>query len=106
MPYQLSVHTGDVSGAGTDANVFVVLYGDQGKSDTYWLRSKTDNFERNEVDMFKVQRFLDSDVWVCRCLLCGLTLLSFITYFKSRKLWQHFVQLFSSLKIKSKWAQI
>lgn len=54
VPYQLSVHTGDVSGAGTDANVFVVLYGERGKSDTCWLRNKTDNFERNEVDVFKV----------------------------------------------------
>ena len=55
VAYQISIHTGGVFGAGTDANVFVVLYGEQGKSDTYWLRNKTDNFERNGIDYFKVQ---------------------------------------------------
>lgn len=54
VPYEIEVHTGDVRGAGTDANVFVVLYGKEGKSEEFWLRSKTDNFERNEVDKFKV----------------------------------------------------
>lgn len=55
VPYEIEVHTGDVRGAGTDANVFVVLYGKEGKSEEFWLRSKTDNFERNEVDKFKVE---------------------------------------------------
>jgi hypothetical protein len=54
VSYQLSVHTGDVHSAGTDANVFVVLYGDEGKSDTHWLKSKSNDFKRNAVNMFKV----------------------------------------------------
>ncbi|XP_062503862.1 lipoxygenase homology domain-containing protein 1-like isoform X2 [Corticium candelabrum] len=55
VPYQLSVHTGDVSGAGTDANVFIVMYGELGKSDTYWLGNQTNNFERGKVDVFKIE---------------------------------------------------
>ena len=27
IPYEITVHTSDVSGAGTDADVYVVLYG-------------------------------------------------------------------------------
>ena len=48
------VHTGDVRGAGTDANVILTLYGEKGKSDEFKLRNKTDNFERAKVDKFKV----------------------------------------------------
>ena len=55
VPYEIEVHTGDVRGAGTNSNVFVVLYGKDGKkSEEIWLRSKTDNFERAQVDKFKV----------------------------------------------------
>jgi len=51
----VNVYTGDVSGAGTDANVFMILFGDKGdsgerklhKSDTY-----TDKFERAHVCAF------------------------------------------------------
>ena len=48
------MHTGDVRGAGTNSNVFIVLYGKEKKTEEFWLRNKTDNFERNEVDKFKV----------------------------------------------------
>ena len=30
--YEVSVVTGDISGAGTDANVYVILFGDKGES--------------------------------------------------------------------------
>ena len=53
-PYEVVVHTGDVRGAGTDANVILTLYGEKGKSDEFKLRNKTDNFERAKVDKFKV----------------------------------------------------
>eukprot|EP00794_Sanderia_malayensis_P016965 gene16965-18674_t len=55
IPYEVEVYTGDVRGAGTNANVFIVLYGEQGKSDEFSLRNKTDNFERAQVDKFKVE---------------------------------------------------
>ena len=47
------VTTSDMRGAGTDANVFFVLYGDKGKSEEIKLDNKTDNFERGSVDKFK-----------------------------------------------------
>ena len=52
----MTVWTGDVSGAGTDANVFLQMYGEQGhKSEELQLRNRTDNFERSQVDKFKVE---------------------------------------------------
>ena len=49
IPWEVEVHTSDVKNAGTNANVFMVLYGDKGKTDEIELRNKTDNFERNQV---------------------------------------------------------
>ncbi len=48
--------TGDKSGAGTDANVFLTIYGVNGDSGERELR-KSDNinkFERNQIDTFKI----------------------------------------------------
>lgn len=67
IPYEVVIHTGDVRGAGTDANVILVLYGEKGKSDEFKLRNKTDNFERDKVDKFKVH--ILSHKALC---LCGL----------------------------------
>lgn len=47
--YVFSVFTSDVFGAGTDAHVSVVLYGENGKTDAVELQNKTDNFERAKV---------------------------------------------------------
>ena len=57
--YTVNVYTGDVSGAGTDANVFCTIFGDKGdsgerklhKSETY-----SDKFERAHVSVIKVAR--------------------------------------------------
>ena len=54
LPYEITVTTGDKLNGGTDANVMIQLYGEDGKSETIQLRNKTDNFERNAVDKFKV----------------------------------------------------
>lgn len=54
-PHEVTVYTGDVRGAGTNANVFLVMYGETGKSDQFDLRNKSDNFERGQVDKFKVE---------------------------------------------------
>lgn len=51
VEYEVKVHTGDVRGAGTDANVFLNIYGMNGDSGERELR-KSDNlnkFERNQV---------------------------------------------------------
>lgn len=52
--YKVSVMTGDVYGAGTDANVFLTIYGDQGDTGERKLRKSETNsnkFERGSVRM-------------------------------------------------------
>ena len=56
IPYELTVWTADKKGAGTDANVFIQMYGDNGKTEEYQMRNRTDNFERAQVDKFKVRK--------------------------------------------------
>ena len=46
--------TSDMRGAGTDANVFMTLYGDKGETDEVPLGNATDNFEQGQLDKFKV----------------------------------------------------
>ena len=50
----MTIWTGDIKGAGTDANVFLQMYGEEGKTDEVQLRNKTDNFEKAAIDKFKV----------------------------------------------------
>ena len=52
--WNVYVYTSDVTNAGTDANVGICLYGKKGKSDEIMLRNKSDNFEKGELDSFKV----------------------------------------------------
>ena len=54
IPYEITVWTGDLRGAGTDSNVFIQMYGEGGKTEEYMLRNRTDNFEMGQVDKFKV----------------------------------------------------
>lgn len=49
------VYTSDLKGAGTDSNVFLVAYGEKGKSDDIPLKNKTDNFEAGMMDAFKFE---------------------------------------------------
>ena len=56
--YHVYVYTGDKSGAGTDADVYIQLFGDQDDTGTVNLKSsKThkNKFERNQMDEFVVQ---------------------------------------------------
>ena len=46
VKYKVSVHTGDKRGAGTDANVFIILHGEKGDSGRRMLESTGNNFER------------------------------------------------------------
>uniref|UniRef100_A0A7S3VHN2 PLAT domain-containing protein n=1 Tax=Dunaliella tertiolecta TaxID=3047 RepID=A0A7S3VHN2_DUNTE len=52
--YQVRVRTGDVRGAGTDADVSIILIGSKGQSQEIQLESSADNFERNKLDEFKL----------------------------------------------------
>ena len=64
----MTIWTGDVKGAGTDANVFLQMYGEDGKTDEVQLRNKTDNFEKAAIDKFKVSHMhlvrLDFDMLI------------------------------------------
>jgi len=54
--YKVEVYTGDVKYAGTDANVYITLYGVEGDSGFQKLKAgKTKNlFERDQIDTFEV----------------------------------------------------
>ena len=53
VPYTVYVHTADVAGAGTDANVYLELNGDFGSSGPRRLHASWKNcFERGHVDEF------------------------------------------------------
>lgn len=49
--YEVHVYTGDVFGAGTDANVFVNIYGENGDTGERQLKESQNRnkFERNSV---------------------------------------------------------
>ena len=52
MTYKVTVITGDVPAAGTDANVYISLYGDQGSSPDNHLDSTLSSFEKGQTDVF------------------------------------------------------
>ena len=53
MKYEVVIVTGDVKHAGTDANVFITIYGTNGDTGKRPLTQKFRNlFERNQIDKF------------------------------------------------------
>jgi PLAT/LH2 domain len=56
--YEVKVITGDRRGAGTDANVFIVLYGENGDSGKpKILQSASNNFERGIKSLLEISIF-------------------------------------------------
>lgn len=56
VKYEIIVITGDEKGAGTDADVFVTVYGSNGDSGRRQLRQKFRNlFERGRTDRFLLE---------------------------------------------------
>ena len=53
--YRITVFTGKKRGAGTDADVFITLYGEEGDSGAIMLNSKKNDFEAGQ---FVLQNFL------------------------------------------------
>ena len=43
---QVTVHTSDIRGAGTDANVYLIMHGTLGDGKNHVLASGADDFER------------------------------------------------------------
>lgn len=56
MKYNFEVKTGDQSGAGTDSNIFVVMYGEFGQSNEYRLNKYISGnaFERDDTDKLSI----------------------------------------------------
>ena len=64
--YHVSVKTGDVRGAGTDADVFIKLFGVKQSTSNVALRSAEhtkDKFERGRTDLFKIEAADIGKVW-------------------------------------------
>jgi lipoxygenase homology domain-containing protein 1 len=57
VKYRVTVRTGDKRGAGTDANVFVILHGPDGDTGKRNLESAGNNFERGNADVFGIEAF-------------------------------------------------
>lgn len=57
MNYEVTVVTGDVMFAGTNARVFIQIYGEKGKTEIITLENRSNNFERNTTEIFKVSKF-------------------------------------------------
>ncbi|XP_027888486.1 lipoxygenase homology domain-containing protein 1 [Xiphophorus couchianus] len=55
MNYEVTVVTGDVMFAGTNARVFIQIYGEKGKTETITLENRSNNFERNTTEIFKFE---------------------------------------------------
>ncbi|XP_070780971.1 lipoxygenase homology domain-containing protein 1 [Enoplosus armatus] len=67
-PWSLWIWTSDVKGAGTDAQVFLQIYGENGKSDEIKLESNSDSFEQAQLDKFVIEmpdigRLLKLRIW-------------------------------------------
>ncbi|XP_071760769.2 lipoxygenase homology domain-containing protein 1 [Centroberyx gerrardi] len=54
-PWSLWIWTSDVKGAGTDAQVFLQIYGENGKSDEMRLENNSDSFEQGQLDKFMIE---------------------------------------------------
>ena len=56
VQYHVKVYTADVKSAGTDANVSIILYGENGDTGKRELKKKfKDLFERGNMDDFKIE---------------------------------------------------
>lgn len=56
VPYEMTVFTSDVMGAGTSAHVYIVLYGSDGCTEEIMLadtsKKQKDSFKRGSTDQF------------------------------------------------------
>ncbi|CAF2908011.1 unnamed protein product [Rotaria sp. Silwood2] len=55
IPYEITIFTGDIAGAGTDAKIFIQIYGLYDKTEEILLKSKSNSFERKSIDKFKIE---------------------------------------------------
>ena len=55
IPYEVTIHTGDMKEAGTDAQIFVKLFGTEGATVDVPIDKNSDRFERARSDTVKVK---------------------------------------------------
>lgn len=56
MPqYRITIYTGNADYAGTNANVFITIYGDVTNSGEKHLDNDDDNFEQGKTDIFTLE---------------------------------------------------
>lgn len=54
--YEITVVTGNVTFAGTNAKVVIQIFGEKGKTEIITLESRSNNYERNVTEIFKVPK--------------------------------------------------
>ncbi len=54
VEYMITLKTGNIDFAGTDANVFITLYGDKGSTDEIVLDNPGNDRERNATDIYRI----------------------------------------------------
>ena len=59
---QVTVYTGDKRGAGTDARVFITLFGEMGDSGERTLDSARNNFQRAKLDQRYTNVILNKNI--------------------------------------------
>ena len=53
--YKITVNTADERGAGSDANVYITVYGENGDTGKRQLDTSADNFQRGKSDIFVIE---------------------------------------------------
>lgn len=56
--YTIKVYTGDKMGAGTDASVHIILFGNEDKSEVFYLSRSLEHQDPFEKGMVSIYRFL------------------------------------------------
>ena len=74
LEYEISVHTGKVMNSGTDANVYIKMYGENGESETHHLSRSRKNpdpsKEEGNTDLFLVHNGCIMIIQIFLCLTC------------------------------------
>ena len=72
IKYQVDVYTGDIWGGGTDANVYITIYGDRGDTGVRQLYAETKGV------YFKQGQVIPRDFFVLKCTKLGILIKSLV----------------------------
>ena len=61
VPYEVSLYTGDVQNGGTDAEVYIKVFGSKGSTSEIKIDKMSDRFERGKIDLLKVSALFHSN---------------------------------------------